>query len=464
MVALARTRMAAPSTGSSIATGRSFVSVLRLLLVLLLLCSTSTRVLAQTEDLVLADEEIEAGEAVQAVELVPEHGVESATPESPPPLAQRPRLLQPQPLGRVEIRQWPYVHIVHDGQHVYYSPDIRQEYVERALRAISRAHAAAPALMNVPPPEVDYYIFQGQLELRVGLGWIGRIPDRYVMNQVGGVAFQDTGHHVTFMHGDLFRDEADGAWMVAHELTHHLAHRLHGGTDVPAWFEEGNAEYVASQIVRRQFPDQYALETFYRAASIANAARQGVLPALGPLVEEVAWVAASNADRENLLYDTSWQMTEWLASLRNPSAPSRVMGMVGEGRPFAEAFTEIFGMPISEIDRAFLAYANGPMAARYPTGMAALQTTVPANGRAYMVFTGLRPNEAAKLNYRGSECRGEANVSTNQLGFATYWFGEVPDRCVGAFTIQMTGSQGTTSSLELIFTPAAGPVAASAGR
>jgi hypothetical protein len=435
------------------------VSTLRILLALLLLLVTSTRVLAQVDEVDVENETV----IEEVIEEIVEPETPAAPPSTVPTVAQRPRILEPQPLGRVEVRQWPYIHIIHEGQHVYYSVDIRQEYVDRALRAISLAHATVPAMMGQPPTQVDYLIFPGQVELRVGAGWIGQIPSRYVMDAVGGLAIQDVGNHVTFMHGDLFREEeANGAWLVAHELTHHLAHQLHGETEVPAWFEEGNAELIAAQFVRQHYPDAYAMETFYRAAFIANGARQGVLPALGPLVEDIAWVAANNADKDDFLYDTAWQMTEWLAGLRDPAAPARVMGMVGQGRSFDQAFAEVFGMPLADIDRGFLAHATGPMASRFPTGMSAIQTTVPANGRVYLVFTGLKPNEIARLEYRSRECRGETTVNMNHLGYATYWIGEVPDRCVGSFTVQMTGSQGTNSTIELNFTPPTGPVASPA--
>ena len=63
-VALACAGIEPTLTGAYLAFGRFFVCMFRFFLVLLLVCSTSTRVLAQVEDPVVADETIDVGESL----------------------------------------------------------------------------------------------------------------------------------------------------------------------------------------------------------------------------------------------------------------------------------------------------------------------------------------------------------------------------------------------------------------
>jgi len=428
------------------------------LLLSALACALVTSpVLAQDEG------EIDEGVAAEPAAETTVPGEAEAGPESdaPPPVVLPPRvappptaparLLEPQPLGLVDIRGWSFTHIVHEGHHVYHQPTVRPDRLQRALIAISRAHAHAPSVLGVATPDVEYYLFPSQADMRRGLPVLARVPIQSALVVANGLAFQDAGHHhVTFLQAEAFDNELRGTWAVAHELTHHLQARLAGNKDYAQWFNEGIAEYVGSRVARQFHPDEHALDSFLEMGQIVNALRNRELPALGPLVTNAQWVAARRTNRSGLLYSTAWLTVEWLVSQRDPGGLTRTLAQVEQGRSFPEAFTEVFGVPLAELDAAFQAHVTAALTPGYPLGLNAFRDSAPTSGGIHFVFS-LQPRERARVDVRSSQCRGGSTVTADAVGFAAYSF-SAPAGCAGTYTITMTGSQGTSGTMQFTLT------------
>lgn len=107
-------------------------------------------------------------------------------------------------------------------------------------------------------------------------------------------------------------------------------------------------------------------------------------------------------------------------------------------------------MPLAELDAVFQAHVTAALTPGYPLGLNAFRDSAPTSGGIHFVFS-LQPRERVRVDVRSSQCRGDSTVTADAVGFAAYSF-SAPAGCAGMYTITMTGSQGTSGTMQFTLT------------
>jgi dephospho-CoA kinase len=136
---------------------------------------------------------------------------------------------------------------------------------------------------------------------------------------------------------------------VFHEVSHLLLRSAAGGLPVPTWFDEGVAMWNASE---------WRWGQSYEMASAALWG--GLIP-----LHDIDAVLTFASPKARLAYAESFFAVSRLVDLAGPDAPARLLGEMGAGRAFEEAFALTVGATPEEFEARWKREARerfGPMA------------------------------------------------------------------------------------------------------
>jgi len=149
-------------------------------------------------------------------------------------------------------------------------------------------------------------------------------------------------------------------WDLTHEAVH-LAQTTAGLDDVftaaPAWLIEGNAEQVASVLLRDVAPTSTRYRLGHRGRAVADAASNDALLSLRGLERFSDWASAQARDAE-LVYGEAYYAAALIAERRGAGAALAVLQAQRDGQPFEAAFRAGTGLTPDTFYTEALTYAR----------------------------------------------------------------------------------------------------------
>lgn len=194
--------------------------------------------------------------------------------------------------------------------------------------------------------------------------------------------------------------------IVRHELTHKLLQQIAGkNAEIPAWFDEGNAELEAFTVGGSAWLANRAHFT------VASAAAQGpsrLIP-LTELVSQVTWQARSEP-LVKFQYDEAAEAARLVRQDVGIAGTVAVLDLMGRGRTFDEAFQAVTGTSTSAFALTFPARVKATVAA-YP-GVAVAADSPAGPGMNYVAY-GFAPSASLSVTIRtpGYEPATETRVA-----------------------------------------------------
>ncbi|MCH7606859.1 MAG: hypothetical protein IH962_06865, partial [Chloroflexi bacterium] len=227
---------------------------------------------------------------------------------------------------------------------------------------------------SVPPAlvvdlESHLHWVAGELNRRLGLQST-KFPDIYIsgttsiFKQLGRSTNtnvgQAEGYYLTggpgsgiYLRADLFRTGIQR--VLSHEFVHLLLDEASDSKFLPAWLNEGTAEYYEYTLgIEGERPDATRAR-LYRSADLAQeAAASGTLLSLPVLENQTNWNSQDSEDRINLQYAQAHMAVRYLTETYGPKAPADIMIDMGRGAPLIIALQEETGRPYAEFERDFV--------------------------------------------------------------------------------------------------------------
>jgi MYXO-CTERM domain-containing protein len=142
-----------------------------------------------------------------------------------------------------------------------------------------------------------------------------------------GAARSEEGEILLTVHKDGQRHDIER--VLRHELAHVAIASAAGGAEVPRWFNEGLARYLARE------------QSASDAQQLAGARLAGRLPSLEGLTRSFP----PGADDASLAYATSARAIELVVARGGEQAPARVLHALARGEDFDDALKAATGLP-----------------------------------------------------------------------------------------------------------------------
>jgi len=149
----------------------------------------------------------------------------------------------------------------------------------------------------------------------------------------------------------------DGAF-IAHEYTHRVIEQIAGvGSQFNfKWFDEGLAEYLGLQVLARVSARDAQNRRAEQRARVSTSYKQGALIALDNLTTEAQFARAIERDAR-LAYAQAGLALDYLITQRGIVSVKQTLGLIGQGRSFADAFRQAYGFGVNDFEKEFFAYA-----------------------------------------------------------------------------------------------------------
>ncbi len=166
------------------------------------------------------------------------------------------------------------------------------------------------------------------------------LEDHVAGNAVGYTSCTDNGHiHVVLRRqGGSAAGRNAFATNLVHETTHAFMHRFASSRQLPAWLNEGFAEFVAEDVLQDRCPNA---ET---AAVVADALVAGNY--------EIAMVFSADGQLDARFYPLANSLVSFLID-RDADAFGRLIVEIKAGKPVAEAMANTFGWTLKELTEAW---------------------------------------------------------------------------------------------------------------
>ncbi len=217
------------------------------------------------------------------------------------------------------------------------------------------------------------------VDLQAHLAWVVRrmedkyglrstqIPDLYLMadrKSLETVA-EATKGSVGFEHG-YYRSHGDrpGIYMRAdqfrtgiqrlltHEYVHLMVDELSGGSEVPAWVNEGLADYVEYQLgLEAERPSATRLLLYLQVDRVKQAQSLGNAPSLVRLEDQATWNSQTSEAVIDLQYGKAYMAVRYISEEFSEDAPIEIIRLVGDGLSLPGAIQQTLGISYMELRR-----------------------------------------------------------------------------------------------------------------
>ena len=200
----------------------------------------------------------------------------------------------------------------------------------------------------------------------------GQIPDLYLVWGRENLAKTETalGLEIGFETGffwsgslhpgiygqvDFFR--SDILRLLTHEYVHLLLDEEYGDRDIPAWLNEGLADYLEYEVALEAPTSDSSRRSMYRSADRAiQAARNGALFPLTSLESRREWNARSDDALVSLQYAQSHMAVRYMVETYGPRSVIDVIGKLSAVTDLESAIQQVTGVTYAILEQRFVEY------------------------------------------------------------------------------------------------------------
>ena len=233
--------------------------------------------------------------------------------------------------------------------------------------------SGVPASLVVDVQAHLLYLIDG-IEHRLGVR-TGRIPDIYLLwgretlrkvklAAVGReLSFEDgffwsgSPHPGIYMRVDHFR--SDVMRSTTHEYVHLLLDEVSDGADLPAWLNEGLAEYMEFELALSGSRPDSVRNSYYHSTDFTVAAGEsGSLFSLSDLESQRLWNSRSDDAEVTLQYSQSHMAVRYMVETYGVNSVVEVVTALMNGTRLDTAIRQVTGNTYASFEQRFLEYAG----------------------------------------------------------------------------------------------------------
>ena len=148
------------------------------------------------------------------------------------------------------------------------------------------------------------------------------------------------------------------AWFLCHEYSHRIIEKVAGLNSQAKykWFDEGLAQHegVRTWAVRSPLEAETARQNYWDSVKTGFQAGQWI--SLQALTTESQWTAQMETPNKDWIYVEATVVVDYLITQKGMSQAKAVLIKVGSGTPFADAFQQVFGQTVDQLEAEFIAY------------------------------------------------------------------------------------------------------------
>ncbi len=189
----------------------------------------------------------------------------------------------------------------------------------------------------------DLYLLGDRTGLETAQRSFGRVP-----GYEAGLYVSDESNPGIYMRSDFYRTGVQR--LLTHEYVHLIVDQLSGGRDIPAWLNEGLADYIEYGLGTEGDRPAVVRRQMYRAESVAVVNRGLDLTGLE---SQRDWNRQRDSARIELQYATAYMAVKFMSLEFSEQAPVEVIGNIAEGLRLAPALQAVLGIPYSEFRSRF---------------------------------------------------------------------------------------------------------------
>ena len=224
------------------------------------------------------------------------------------------------------------------------------------------------------------------VDLQAHLDWVVRrlneeyglrstqIPDVYLVGDrknleaVASAAGRDLGYENGFyqtsgtgrgiyMRTDEYRTGVQR--LLTHEYVHLIVGELSNSRDVPAWVNEGLADYVETTLgLESERPSATRLLTYRTMDRVKAGEEAGLGQSLTALESQRAWNGQTNDETIALQYGKAHMAVLYISEEFSSDAPIEIIRNIGQGMSLSRAIQEVLGIPYEELRRRVDAWTS----------------------------------------------------------------------------------------------------------
>ena len=217
------------------------------------------------------------------------------------------------------------------------------------------------------------------VDLQAHLAWVVRrieeeyglrstqIPDIYLVGDEASLRAiaQAAGEETGFEHGfyrsygehpgiyfrtDEFRTGVQR--ILTHEYVHLMVDELSNGRDIPAWLNEGLADYIETELgLEGERPRATRLLTYLALDQVKAAEDDGLGRSLTELENQRTWNAQTDRDVVSLQYGKAHMAVRYISEEFSAHAPVEIIRLIGNGSSLSGAIQDVLNVHYEELRR-----------------------------------------------------------------------------------------------------------------
>ena len=155
-----------------------------------------------------------------------------------------------------------------------------------------------------------------------------------------------------YMRADFLRTQVQR--LIAHEYIHLVLDEVGNGRPLPAWLNEGLAEYYEFELgLEGKRPNATRVSLFESADRAKSASLDGTLIPLPPLESQATWNSQTDSGRIALQYAEAHMAVRFLTETFGTLTPVDIVRRIGQGSTLASAMNTTIGISYSEFQQRF---------------------------------------------------------------------------------------------------------------
>ena len=240
----------------------------------------------------------------------------------------------------------------HRGQasDTYYSSGVPAVLATDLQAHLSFAIGAIRERLGLSTAQIpDLYLVWGRENLRKTMAALG-----LELGWEGGFFWRRPPHDGIYGQVDSFRSSV--LRLITHEYVHLLLDEEYGDRDIPAWLNEGLAEYFEYELALDDTRSDRSRRSMYYSADLASAnAQAGTLFALRSLESRRDWNARSG-DEVQLQYAQAHMAVRYMVETYGERSVIDVIGKLSAVTDLGNAIQQVTGVTYAILEQRFVEY------------------------------------------------------------------------------------------------------------